>query len=163
MNKETLLKQYDRCWNENGWFVAVRNALEGLTAVQAIWDPEGSTNSIWETLAHISYYNNAYLQRFKGVDYKYDITDNDETFRSGDLSEAAWRAEVAKFDTIMTEWRSLLEAAGEAKFDQSVSAENPATWADLIANVNAHNAYHGGQILLLRKLQGSWDSKKGVS
>ena len=163
MNKETLLKQYDRCWNENGWFVAVRNALEGLTAVQAIWNPEGSTNSIWETLAHISYYNNAYLQRFKGVDYKHDIADNDETFRSGDLSEAAWRAEVAKFDTIMTEWRSLLKAADEAKFDHSVSAENPATWAELIANVNAHNAYHGGQILLLRKLQGSWDPHKGVS
>ena len=163
MNKETLLKQYDRCYDENGWFVAVRNALKGLTAVQAIWKPEGSDNSIWETLAHVSYYNNAYLQRFKGIDYKYDIADNDETFRSGDLSEAAWRAEVAKFDTIMTEWRGLIEAADESRFGDPVSAENRASWAEIIANVNAHNAYHGGQILLLRKLQGSWDPTSGVS
>ena len=163
MDKEVLLKQFDRCYNENGWFVAVRSALEGVTAAQALWKPDGSDNSIWESLAHVSYYNNAYLQRFKGIDYKYDITDNDETFRSGDLSEAAWRAEVAKFDEIMTTWRGLIETADPAKLGEPVSAENPATWAELIANVNAHNAYHGGQILLLRKLQGSWNPEKGVS
>ena len=74
MDKDILLKQYDRCYNENGWFVAIRNEpLEGVTAVQAIWKPDGSDNSIWESLAHVSYYNNAYLQRFKGIDFKYDI------------------------------------------------------------------------------------------
>jgi uncharacterized damage-inducible protein DinB len=163
MNKETLLTQYDRCYNENGWFVAVRNAIEGVTAGQAAWKPEGSDNSIWESLTHITYYNNAYLQRFKGIDYKYDVTDNDETFRSGDLSDEEWQAEVAKLDAVMTEWRGLIEAADDTKFGQVISAENSANWAELIANVNAHNAYHGGQILLLRKLQGIWNPEKGVS
>ena len=161
--KETLLKQYDRCYNENDWFVAVRNAIEGVTAEQAAWKPEGSDNSIWESLTHISYYNNAYLQRFKGIDYKYDVADNDETFRGGELSEAEWQADVAKFDAVMTEWRGLIEAADEAKFGERISAENSANWAELICNVNAHNAYHGGQILLLRKLQGAWNPAKGVS
>ena len=163
MNKETLLKQYDRCYNENGWFVAVRNTIEGITAKQAAWKPEASDNSIRESLSHLSYYNNAYLQRFKGIDYPYDVADNDETFRGGDLSDDEWQTEVAEFDAIMTEWRGLLESADESKFDEPVSAENQATWAELIANVNAHNAYHGGQILLLRKLQGSWNPEKGVS
>ena len=163
MTKELLIKQFSRCYDENGWFVALRNSVEGLTALQAIWKPDGADNSIWESLAHVNYYNNAYLQRFKGIDYKYDIVDNDETFRSGDLSEAAWRAEIAKLDEIMTAWRGLIVAADESKFDQPVSAENTATWAELIANVNAHNAYHGGQILLLRKLQGAWNPEKGVS
>lgn len=161
--KENLLKQYDRCYNENGWFVAARNAIEGLTADQAGWKPDESDNSIWESLAHLSYYNYAYLQRFKGIDYQYDVADNDETFNSGDQSEAQWRTEVARFDAIMIDWRELIEAADESKFEQPVSAENSATWAELISNVNAHNAYHGGQILLLRKLQGSWNPKKGVS
>ena len=70
---------------------------------------------------------------------------------------------MAKFDEIMTAWRGLIEAGDRSKLDEAVSAENAATWAELIANVNAHNAYHGGQILLLRKLQGSWDPEKGVS
>ncbi len=46
MNKEILLKQYDRCYNENDWFVAVRNAIEAVTSEQAAWKPEGSDNSI---------------------------------------------------------------------------------------------------------------------
>ena len=163
MNKETLLKQYDRCFNEDGWFVAVRNAIEGLTVEQAAWKPEDSVNCIWETLSHITYYNNAYLQRFKGIDYQYDVSTNDETFSTGEYTDADWQADVARFDAIMVEWRGLIATADESKFSQPVSAENSAAWAELIANVNAHNAYHGGQILLLRKLQGSWNPEKGVS
>lgn len=163
MNKETLLKQFDRCFNEDGWFVAVRNAIEGLTVEQAAWKPEDSVNCIWETLSHITYYNNAYLQRFKDIDYQYDVSTNDETFSTGEYTEANWQADVSRFDAVMTELRDLIASAGEAKFGQPVSAENSASWAELIANINAHNAYHGGQILLLRKLQGSWNPEKGVS
>lgn len=163
MIKETLLKQFDRCFNEDGWFVAVRNAIEGLTVEQAAWKPEDSVNCIWETLSHITYYNNAYLQRFKDIDYQYDVSTNDETFSTGEYTEANWQADVSRFDAVMTELRDLIASAGEAKFGQPVSAENSASWAELIANINAHNAYHGGQILLLRKLQGSWNPEKGVS
>ena len=163
MIKETLLKQYDRCYNANGWFVAVRNAVEGVTAEQAAWKPEGSDNSIWESLAHISYYNNAYLQRFKGIEFEYDVADNDETFRGGEPTEEAWRAEIEKFDSVMTEWRTLIEQAGESKFSETVPTHAHRIWTDLLADVNAHNAYHGGQILLLRKIQGAWNPEKGVS
>lgn len=163
MIKETLLKQYDRCYNENGWFVAVRNAIEGVTAEQAVWKPAGADNSIWETLAHLRYYNNAYLQRFKRIEYEYDLADNDATFRGGEPTEEAWRTEVEQFDSIMTEWRDLIKAADESKFSEPVPTRPERIWADLIADVNAHNTYHGGQILLLRKLQGSWNPEKGVS
>lgn len=163
MKKEVLLKQYDRCYNKNGWFVAVRNAVEGVTAEQATWKPEGSDNSIWETLAHVGYYNNAYLQRFKGIEYQYDVADNNETFRGGERTEEAWQAEVAKFDAMMTEWRGLIDSADESKFDEPVPTKPERKWFELLADVNAHNAYHGGQILLLRKLQGSWNPDKGVS
>lgn len=164
MFKETLLKQYDRCYNENGWFVAVRNAVEGITAEQAAWKPDGTDNSIWETLAHLSYYNNAYLERFKGIEYQYDVSSNDETFaKTENASDADWQAEIARFDAIMTEWRGLIEAADESKFTEPVPTKPERKWFELIADVNVHNAYHGGQILLLRKLQGSWNPQKGVS
>jgi hypothetical protein len=63
----------------------------------------------------------------------------------------------------MSEWRGLLAAADETKFGEPVSASNKALWAELISNVNLHNSHHGGQIVVLRKLQGSWDRAKGVS
>ena len=63
----------------------------------------------------------------------------------------------------MNEFRDLITNADEGKFDEPVSATNPASWATLISNINAHNAHHGGQIVLLRKMQGSWDRAQGVS
>lgn len=162
MTKETILKQYDRCYNENGWFVAARNAIAGLTVQQAAWKPDDSVNCIWETLSHLYYYNNAYLQRFKGIEYEYDVAENNATFSTGEYTEAEWQADVTRFDAVMSEWRSLIAAADASKFSESVPTNMSLNWADLIADVNAHNAYHGGQILLLRKLQGSWDPKEGV-
>jgi len=164
MTKEVLLKQFDSCYDENGWFVAVRNVLEGVTAEQAAWKAEGTNNSIWESLSHLTFYNSAYVQRFKGVDYKYSTNDNDETFTVPDNpSDEVWNAEVSKFDSTMRELRELIEAADDSKFDQAVSEANQASWAELILNINAHNAYHGGQMLLIRKLQGIWNPEKGVS
>ena len=103
----------------------------------------------------------AYVERFKGVDYVYPVTENDETF-SGGVTEGAWAAEIAKFDSIMGEFRSLIDNADDAKLDELVSPTRTDTWGELIAHVNIHNAHHGGQIVLLRKLQGSWDPSKGI-
>lgn len=161
--KQILLKQFDTCYDRNGWFVAVRNALDGVTAEEAVWKPAGADNSIRQTLAHLSYYNGAYLLRFKGIDYEYDVADNDATFRGGEVNDAEWKAEVEKFDAIMTEWRELLRTADESKFDQPVPQKSERKWWELLADINAHNAYHGGQILLLRKLHGTWNREKGVS
>ncbi len=161
--KQMLVKQFTACYDQNTWFVALKNTLDGVTAEDAAWKPEGVDNSIREIVSHLNYYNFAYVERFKGVDYQYPADDNDATFVAGDRTEAAWRAEVAKLDSIMTEFRDLISAADESKFDEPVSATNQASWATLISNINAHNAHHGGQIVLLRKMQGSWDRAKGVS
>ena len=161
MTKDILLEQFNTCFDNNGWFVATKNAIKGVTAEQADWKPEGADNSIREIINHLNYYNNAYVERFKGNEYEYKVADNDETFDKGEAP--TWDAEVARFDAIMSEFRQLLQNADESKFDQAVSATNQAKWSELVSNINAHNAHHGGQIVLLRKLQGSWDSGKGVS
>lgn len=160
--KSILIEQFTACYGENGWFVALKNALNGLTAEHANWKTANLDNSIWEILSHLNFYNEAYLNRFKGIDYVYPTSDNKETFSSA-ATEEEWRAEVERFDRIMGEWRNLLEAADESKFNEAVSATNKALWGSLLAHVNIHNAHHGGQIVLLRKLQGSWDAKQGVS
>ena len=161
MDKETLLRQFANSYDENGWFVATKNAIRGVTAEQADWKPAGADNSIREIINHLNYYNNAYLERFKGNEYEYKVADNDETF---DKSEApTWEAEAARFDTIMNGWRSELEKADDAKLAELAPPNNTMSWSQLGASINAHNAHHGGQIVLLRKLQGSWDSGRGVS
>ena len=164
MRKELLLQQFDVCFDRNGWFVAVRNSIEGVTASQAAWRPEGTDNTIWESLAHLTYYNNAYLQRFKGIEFEYDTDDNNATFAQGDsATEEAWRAEVEEFDRVMNEFRERLKSADESKLDEPVPTNPSRKWWEIFADINAHNAYHGGQILLLRKLQRAWNHEKGVN
>ncbi len=164
MSKGTgVLDQFSTCYDTNGWFVAVRNAIADVNVEQAAWKPNDDVNCIWETLSHLTYYNNAYLQRFKGIDYQYDVDNNDQTFSTGEYTEEDWQADIARFDAVMTEWRSLIETAPESKFAEPVSQTNQASWATLISNINAHNAYHAGQIVLLRKLHGNWDRDRGVS
>jgi hypothetical protein len=46
-----------------------------------------------------------------------------------------------------------VETADEAKLK---------SWYSTIAHIGAHNAYHIGQIVYVRKEQGSWDREKGV-
>ena len=163
MIKEFLLEQYTACYDENSWFVSVRNAINGLGVEQACWKPDDSVNCIWETLSHLAYYNNAYLQRFNGVDYQYDVSDNNETFSTGEYTEEHWQTDVRRFDEVMNQFRDAMAAAAESKFNEQVTSENTRTWALLISDINTHNAYHAGQIVLLRKLQGRWEPSKGVS
>jgi uncharacterized damage-inducible protein DinB len=163
MIRDSLLRQFATCYDTNSWFVAVRNAIDGLNVEQACYKPNDDVNCIWETLSHLAYYNYAYLQRFKGIAHEYDVSSNDETFSTGEYTEAAWQAEVVRFDAVMQEFQGLIAAADESKFDEQVAADNTRTWGELISDINTHNAYHAGQILSLRKLQGSWNPQQGVS
>src|SRR6185503_13639596 len=111
MTKDVLLEQFIKCYDTNGWFVATKNAIAAVTPEQAAWKPDGADNSIHEIINHLNYYNNAYLQRFKGIDYEYKVADNDATFDEGEAE--SWEAEAARFDAIMNEWRALLEKADD--------------------------------------------------
>ncbi|MFN6964658.1 MAG: DinB family protein [Pyrinomonadaceae bacterium] len=163
--RDVLLAQFTACLDENGWFVALKNALAGLSACEAAWKPDGEAdNSIWETLSHLNYYNGAYLERFRGVPLEYDKADNEETFEQAeDRSEEKWRAELARFGTVMSGWRDELRRADDDKLLELAPPRCEYPWYAIISSINTHNAHHCGQIVLLRKLQGRWDRTQGVS
>jgi uncharacterized damage-inducible protein DinB len=161
--KEFLLDQFTSCYDVNGWFVALENTLNNLTAEQAAWKPDGADNSIWGILAHLNFYNERYLKKFKNESVGKVEMENSETFAAAEnASEDDWKREMERFNALMSDWRNALESADESKFGQAVSAENQSTWAEVVGLINTHNSHHG-QIVILRKLQKSWDAAKGVS
>ena len=160
MTKDILLEQHTACYDENEWFVAVANAIDGLTAEQAAWKPAGADNSIREEVNHLIFWNERWIQRYRGLlNYPEDI-ENTGTFKS---DEADWQAACEKLFAVMDEWREILDEITDEKLNSPVNDEYTAPWRSPLAQQNIHNASHTGQIVLLRKLQGSWDSKKGVS
>ena len=53
-------------------------------------------------------------------------------------------------------------AANLAEFLVACNSRLWAASASQVAHIGAHNAYHLGQIIYVRKLQGSWNPDKGV-
>jgi len=162
--KEFLLDQFTSCYDVNGWFVALKNTLNNLTAQQAAWKPDGGDNSIWGILAHLNFYNERYLKKFKNESIEKVEMENSETFAAAENAlEDDWKSEIERFEALMSDWRNALESADESKFEEAVSAKNQSPWAEIVGLINTHNSHHGGQIVILRKLQGTWDAAKGVS
>jgi len=146
-----LLAQYHSTHDKEEWFVPAKVAVAGLTADQANWTPGKGQHSVGQLTYHLWYWNTRALQRFKGEKQLDFSGNNDETFDKYD--PAQWEDLQKKLDQVMTEWEAAIEAADDQKL---------ATNAGLIEHESAHNAYHLGQILYVRKLEGAWDPSKGV-
>jgi uncharacterized damage-inducible protein DinB len=160
MNREILLEQFKACYDENNWFVALKNALAGVTPEQAAWKPETLDNSIWESVNHLIYWNERYLKIWRKEMLDPQDVENKGTFKS---DETDWNTTLEKLDRIMKEWKSILESATEDQLNGPITETYRFPWYSALAHQNIHNAYHTGQILLLRKLQGIWDASHGVS
>lgn len=149
--KGVLLEQLRSTHNSKEWFVPANDAVEGLTAEQAKWADGKGNHSVGQLTYHLIFWNKSELAKFKGEKPPAFSGNNDETFNN--FNSEQWAALVKELDQVMTDWEKAVEAADDKKL-----AEN----ASLIAHVGTHNAYHIGQIIFVRKEQGSWDSAKGV-
>jgi DinB superfamily len=157
--KTILLRQMAANHNEPNWFVPVERALDGLTADQAK-EKSGDSNSIWEIVNHLIFWNNRYLLRFKGTTVEQKIDSNDETFQSENNTD--WETAKEQLFAVMVDWVAAVKEADEGIFNRSAHKDRHDPWYFVIANINIHNAYHIGQIVEIRKTKGNWDSKKGV-
>ena len=158
--KDVLLEQFTACYDESDWFVSLKAVLDGVTAEQADRSPANTGNSIRETVNHLIFWNERWLQRYRGELNEPQDVDNDTTFRS---ELKSWDATLERLYAVMDEWRDTLGAMPDDKLETQVNAQYTVPWRSPLAQQNIHNAYHIGQILLLRKLQGTWDPAKGVS
>jgi uncharacterized damage-inducible protein DinB len=149
--KGVLLEQLKTTHNEKDWFVPANTAVAGLTAEQASWKDGSGNHSVGQLAYHLVFWNSEQLAKFKGEPPMKFSGNNDETFDNFDAKQ--WDATVKKLDQVMTEWEKAVEAADDAKLKE---------WASVIAHIGAHNAYHVGQIIYLRKEKGWWNPENGV-
>jgi uncharacterized damage-inducible protein DinB len=146
-----LLEQLHTTHDQEDWFVPASIAVAGLTAEQASWSPGKGNHSVGQLAYHLWFWNTREMADFKGQKAPAFSGNNDETFDN--FTPAQWDDLVKKLNQVLTGWDTAVAAA-----DDQTLARN----ASLIAHVGAHNAYHIGQIIYVRKLQGVWDPAKGV-
>lgn len=149
--RSILLEQLKTTHSVEDWFVPINVALSDLTPEQANWTPGKDSHSVAQLATHLVFWNETMLAKFKGATPPKYAGDNTQTFTPVDKD--SWPATVKKLDAIMTEWETIVETTDEEKLKE---------WYSTIAHIGAHNAYHVGQILYARKLQGVWNPEKGV-
>ncbi len=149
--KGILLESLRTTHNQKEWFVPVDVAVAGVTPEQAKWRDKSGNHSIGQLTNHLAFWNSEQLAKFKGEKPPAFDGNNEETFNSFDSK--TWNETVKRLDNVLTDWEKAVEGADETKLK---------LWASVIEHIGTHNAYHIGQIVYIRRLQGSWDASKGV-
>ena len=149
--RSVLLTQLKSTHSEKDWFVPVNVAVGGLTGEQASAVLKEGNHSVGQLAYHLLFWNERILKQFKGEPAGAFDGDNSETFDK--FTEEQWNQTVTKLDQVLSEMEKVVENAPDDRLKEL---------APTIANVCTHNAYHVGQIIYLRKLQGNWDPEKGV-
>ncbi len=146
-----MLHELRTTHNKAEWFVPINTAVEGLTAEQANWQPPHGGHSAGQLAYHLLFWNQRNLNNFRGLKNDKITGDNKETIYKLDNNQ--WADIVKQLDQVMTDLEKLVETADDQQL---------AKWANTIGNLCTHNAYHIGQIVYVRKLQGAWNPDKGV-
>ncbi|MBO7742721.1 DinB family protein [Paenibacillus sp. MWE-103] len=158
---DLLLRNWDACHDKEDWYPPLADALNGLTAEQADWHPAGEhANTIRETVHHLIFYKERLLRRLTGEETAYlpGVT-NDDTFAARPGEPEDWHAAAARLAEVHQAIRDRIAAWNEHDFERQLPGQRLpfGIWANSLA---LHDAYHTGQIILIRKLQGSWPSHR---
>jgi uncharacterized damage-inducible protein DinB len=156
--RSLLLSELRSTHDKAEWFTPMNTAVAGLTAEQAKWVPHNSqgkldpnaNHSAGMLTYHLVFWNENALARLRG-EKPANPSNNDDTFN--DFDAAQWDDLVKRLDRVMINLEAEVEKMPEEKLAKA---------APTISHICTHNAYHTGQILYVRKLQGSWNPANGV-
>lgn len=151
--KSILIDQITACYNDKSWFIPLQEILVDLTVIQVAWENE-SRQSIWKIVNHLIFWNQKWLERFINEEFEIiSFFDNDDTsyIDSKSMNEVGWKETLYRLDLVFVSWRKALEECEETKLITLIPSYFNAPWWGVVSNLCIHNAYHIGQIMLLKK------------
>jgi DinB superfamily len=150
---DLLLNVLDSTYEKESWYAPLKHAIEGITAQQACWRPAGeATKTIWENVNHLIYYKERLVSNMQGIEWTHNL-DGDQTFNLTEQSnnDKEWNKVVERAEDVYHKLRQLLIKTSEEELEQLVGK---------LLDIFLHDAYHTGQIIQIRKMQGSWPSQR---
>ncbi len=150
-------EQLRKGYSDDPWHgPAIADLLADVTAAEAGAHPVPGAHSIWEIVLHLISWQNEVRRRLGG---KPPTQPEEGDWPAvADLSETAWRRDQDRLAASLSEVIEDLSGRPEGILDQpgGFLAREPAlgtgvTFRGMVDGLVQHNAYHGGQIALLRK------------
>lgn len=129
-------------------------AVRNVSADDAAWRPARGRHSIWELALHIAYWNYAVRRRIVGGSgERFPRSPANWPALPAVRSEAAWDADR---ELLRREHDRLVQAIRDvprARLDTRPAGAKKWTYGELMTGIAQHDAYHTGQIQLLKRLR----------
>lgn len=158
--RELLLHAYDVGYDQDDWYPPLKNALNGVSEEQADWKPAGeAVNSIRQNVFHLLFYKQRLLRELRGEPQpaEHESYSNDDTFGAAALGNPSWSEAVRQLEEVHLAVREAIAGRSDEELELAIPKTKAWAYADSIIR---HEAYHIGQIIQLRKLQGSWPAQR---
>ncbi|MEP6675734.1 MAG: DinB family protein [Ferruginibacter sp.] len=136
--------QHGECWIG----VNFKEALHEVNAATAAKKISGEINSVWQLVNHIIYWRNTVVIRLNGSNDRPPFVD---FLLPETLDEEHWKQTLHDFEAAYHQLRSAIHNFKEEQLHKP-SVKAGQTNFELLVGSLQHDAYHLGQIVLLKKL-----------
>ena len=131
-------------------------ALRGVSAEQAAWIPAPGRKSIWQLTLHIAYWKYAVRRRLDGAAEGEAVRFPRMPANWPRVPEAAtaraWRADVALLKAEQERLVATIAAVPVSRYGEALPSGKRWVVGELILGIAQHDAYHTGQIQMLKRL-----------
>ncbi len=135
--------QQGECWVG----LNMQQALSGIDAATAAYKRNENGNNIWQLVNHLIYWRKTVMIRLRGVNAHPPVPD---FYLPDDRDELSWHATRQEFEKVYKDLRIAINSLDEKKLD-TASPMPGQTYYQLLLGCLQHDAYHMGQIVLLKK------------
>ena len=154
-----LIDQFKRAHDGDPWHGSpVKAILEGVTAEQAAMRPPNGAHSIWELVLHMTGWRNEVAQRATGKPAGEPAAGDYP--EAGDSTPARWKAALdaldASHERLVTVVRDMPDEhlLTPTNDPRSRPLATGVSYYELLHGIVQHDAYHAGQIAILKKVLG---------
>lgn len=132
---------------------ALADLLDGVTAEQAAAHPVPGTHSIWELVLHATAWTGIARERLAGS-AKGDPTPDEDWPPVTDPSPDAWRATIERLKEAHRELAQETARMDDSQLVGRVPGKDHSVLT-MFHGIVEHDAYHGGQIAILKRALGA--------
>jgi len=148
-----------------GAHVGPLECVKDLTAESASRRPAGFEHSIWAQIFHMNYWMDYEIRRIHGRRPRYP-EHAAESWPSAPADDAEWKRAVDRLRDLLSQFARLAEAdpatlQREVEPADSSEKERSSSVHAVLWQMVAHNSYHTGQIVQLRRALGLWPPGSG--
>jgi uncharacterized damage-inducible protein DinB len=146
--------------------------VEDISAELASRTVAGYPHSIWQIVEHMTYWMDYDLGTVAGESRPYpekaieSWPENPSPAAGGRAADRQWQATIRRFTDLLGRVARLAESDA-AELAREVQKLGPAqssyesTVHAMLWQIAAHNSYHAGQIVMLRRQFGAWPPRRG--